>query len=255
MTTESIEKIIQAHRLDLENLPRHVAVIMDGNGRWARKRGLPRVMGHRAGIKSVRAVVEAARQVGVQVLTLYAFSVENWKRSEREVNTLMRLLDEYLHRELPNLMENEIRLNVLGDIQGLPPKVREHLEEVMEKTGRNRRLLLNLALNYGARSEILQAAKKFARDVQAGKKDPAGLDEELFKTYLYTDGQPDPDLLIRTSGEHRISNFLLWQISYAELYWTPALWPDFGKKEFIEALVEYQRRERRFGAEDAVKGK
>ncbi len=235
-------------QLDAARLPRHVAIIMDGNGRWATSRGLPRVMGHRAGIKSVRAVVEAAREIGVEVLTLYAFSVENWKRSQREVNTLMRLLDEYLRRELENLMKNAVRLNVLGDLEGLPERVRGHLKAVMDKTKQNKRLLLNLALNYGARSEILQAVRRVAEEVKKGKLQVDDLSEETFKRYLYTDGQPDPDLLIRTSGERRISNFLLWQISYAELYWTPALWPDFGKEDFVEALLEYQRRDRRFGA-------
>ncbi len=236
------------NQLDAARLPRHVAIIMDGNGRWATSRGFPRVMGHRAGIKSVRAVVEAAREIGVEVLTLYAFSVENWKRSEREISTLMRLLDEYLRRELENMMSNQVRLNVLGDIGGLPERVQNHLKAVMEKTRGNKRLLLNLALNYGGRAEIVQAAKKIANDIKRGSLREDELDEERFKKYLYTDGLPDPDLLIRTSGEHRISNFLLWQISYAELYWTLSLWPDFGKEEFIKALLDYQHRERRFGA-------
>lgn len=232
----------------MENLPRHVAIIMDGNGRWARARGLPRVMGHRAGIKSVRAVVEAAREAGVEVLTLYAFSVENWKRPPAEVSTLMRLLNEYLRRELSNLMRNEIRLNVLGDREGLPKLVQQQLARVMENTASNDRMILNLALNYGARAEILQAVRQVAEQVKAGKLKPGQVDEELFSRFLYTDGQPDPDLLIRTSGEQRISNFLLWQISYAELYLTPKLWPDFGKADFLKALSEFQRRERRFGA-------
>ncbi len=221
---------------------------MDGNGRWARARGLPRVMGHRAGIKSVRAVVEAAREMGVEVLTLYAFSIENWKRPAAEVATLMRLLNEYLRRELDNLTRNEIRLNVLGDLDGLPEVVRKHLSRVMERTRGNSRLLLNLALNYGGRAEILHAVREVAAQVKAGKLRPASLDERTFSRFLYTDGMPDPDLLIRTSGEQRISNFLLWQISYAELYLTPKLWPDFGKADFQEALAEFQRRERRFGA-------
>jgi len=232
----------------VETLPRHVAIIMDGNGRWARARGLPRVMGHRAGIKSVRAVVEAAREAGVEVLTLYAFSVENWKRPPTEVSTLMRLLNEYLRRELSNLMRNEIRLNVLGDREGLPKLVQQQLARVMENTASNDRMILNLALNYGARAEILQAVRQVAEQVKAGKLKPGQIDEELFSRFLYTDGQPDPDLLIRTSGEQRISNFLLWQISYAELYLTPKLWPDFGKADFLKALSEFQHRERRFGA-------
>ena len=232
------------------SLPHHVAIIMDGNGRWARARGLPRVMGHRAGIKSVRAVVEAARETGIGVLTLYAFSVENWKRPPTEVSTLMRLLNEYLRRELENLMKNEIRLNVLGDFEGLPASVQGSLRRVMESTRGNRRMLLNLALNYGGRAEILQAVRQVAAQVKAGKLRPAALDEEAFSRFLYTGGMPDPDLLIRTSGEQRISNFLLWQISYAELYITPKLWPDFGKEDFAQALAEFQRRERRFGASE-----
>ena len=229
-------------------LPRHVAIIMDGNGRWARSRGLPRVMGHRAGILSVRAVVETAREVGVEVLTLYAFSVENWKRSSSEVSTLMSLLQEYLRRELSNLMKHEIRLNVLGDFDGLPPVVQRSLRRVMEETRENPRMVLNLALNYGGRTEIVHAVRRIAEQVKAGKLKTASIDEETFSHFLYTDGQPDPDLLIRTSGEQRISNFLLWQISYAELYLTPKFWPDFGRKDFLQALAEYQQRERRFGA-------
>lgn len=234
-------------QLDSAKLPRHVAIIMDGNGRWARARSRPRVMGHRAGIRAVRAVVEAAREIGIEILTLYAFSIENWKRTPQEVSTLMRLLDEYLRRELPNLMRNEIRLNVLGDAEGLPEKVQEHLQQVMATTRGNSRLLLNLALNYGGRFEILQAVRRISEEVKAGRLEAGDLDESTFARFLYTNGQPDPDLLIRTSGEHRISNFLLWQISYAELYLTPVLWPDFGKEDFLKALAEYQRRERRFG--------
>lgn len=221
---------------------------MDGNGRWALGRGLPRVMGHRAGIKSVRATAELARELGIQILTLYAFSVENWKRNPREVATLMRLLDEYLRRELPTLMKNEIRLSVLGDITGLPQGVREHLTQVMETTKANGRMTLNLALNYSGRSDILQAAKRISAEVRAGKLKESELTETTFSRFLYTQDQPDPDLLIRTSGEQRISNFLLWQISYTELYLTPTLWPDFGKPDFLKALVDYQQRERRFGA-------
>jgi len=234
--------------LDPARVPRHVAIIMDGNGRWARGRGLPRVMGHRAGIKSVRAAAELAREVGVEFLTLYAFSVENWKRPTDEVSTLMRLLNEFLRRELSTLMKNEIRLNVLGDFAGLPEIVRRQLERVMEETRENRKMVLNLALNYGGRSEIVHAARRVAEQVKAGKLKLSQLNEEIFSRFLYTDGQPDPDLLIRTSGEQRISNFLLWQISYAELYITPKLWPDFGKADFLDALRDYQRRERRFGA-------
>lgn len=221
---------------------------MDGNGRWARGRGMPRVMGHRAGIQSVRSVVETARETGIEVLTLYAFSMENWKRPAAEVSTLMRLLNEYLRRELSNLMRNKIRLNVLGDLEGLPKGVQKQLREVMEETRGNREMTLNLALNYGGRAEIVRAARGIAEEVKAGRLQARQVDEDLFRRYLYTDGQPDPDLLIRTSGEQRISNFLLWQISYAELYLTPKLWPDFGKEDFLKALAEFQNRQRRFGA-------
>jgi undecaprenyl diphosphate synthase len=244
----AISEQINASGLDRARFPRHVAIIMDGNGRWARGRGLPRLMGHRAGIKSVRGAVELGREIGLEVLTLYAFSVENWKRPAEEVSTLMRLLNEYLRRELSNLMKNEIRLNVLGDFEGLPALVQRQLERVMKETRGARGMVLNLALNYGGRSEIVQAARRIAEQAKAGKLKVTMLDEELFSRFLYTSGQPDPDLLIRTSGEHRISNFLLWQISYAELYLTPKLWPDFGKQDFLDALKEYQRRERRFGA-------
>ena len=244
----TLSEQIESAGLVRDRLPRHVAIIMDGNGRWARAKGFPRVMGHRAGIKSVRAAAELAREVGIKFLTLYAFSVENWKRPTDEVSTLMRLLNEYLRRELSNLMKNGIRLNVLGDFGGLPALVRRHLERVMEETRENRKMVLNLALNYGSRSEIVHAARRVAEQVKAGKLKVSQLNEELFSRFLYTDGQPDPDLLIRTSGEQRVSDFLLWQISYAELYLTPKLWPDFGKADFLEALRDYQRRERRFGA-------
>jgi len=239
---------MDASELDRTRLPRHVAIIMDGNGRWAKGRGLPRLMGHRAGIKSVRSAVEFARETGIEVLTLYAFSVENWKRPADEVSTLMKLLNEYLRLELSNLMRHEIRLSVIGDFEGLPAVVQKALQRVMKETEGNRRMVLNLALNYGGRSEIVHAARQIAEQAKAGKLRPSSLNEELFSRFLYTSGQPDPDLLIRTSGEHRISNFLLWQISYAELYLTPKLWPDFSKVDFLDALKDYQRRERRFGA-------
>jgi len=222
---------------------------MDGNGRWAKDRGLPRVMGHRAGIKSVRTVVETARERGIDVLTLYAFSIDNWKRSREEVDTLMRLLGEYLRRELPTLLEHQVGLHVIGRLEGLPSAVQAHLRMVMAKTRPGAKMVLNLALNYGGRAEILDAVRRLAVDVRAGRLTPAHIDETVFSRYLYTNGLPDPDLLIRTSGELRVSNFLLWQISYTELYITPTLWPDFGRREFLAAIAEFQRRERRFGAE------
>ena len=223
---------------------------MDGNGRWARARGLPRVMGHRAGMKAVQAIVEAARELGIEALTLYAFSVENWKRSREEVQTLMRLLDEYLQRELSTLLKNRVGLNVIGRLEGLPPAIQRSLKEVMTQTRPGATMVLNLALNYGGRAEILDAVRRLAADVRAGVMEPAQIDEATFSRYLYTNGLPDPDLLIRTSGELRLSNFLLWQISYTELYMTPTLWPDFTKQEFLKALADYQRRERRFGGTD-----
>ncbi|OGX28647.1 MAG: di-trans,poly-cis-decaprenylcistransferase [Omnitrophica WOR_2 bacterium RIFCSPLOWO2_12_FULL_51_24] len=234
--------------LDREIIPLHIAVIMDGNGRWAKKRGLPRVMGHRAGMKSVREVIKSCRELGIRYLTLYAFSSENWKRPKEEVETLMRFLNEYIDKELPSFIKNGIKLNFIGRMDGLPDFVRPRLKKATEETKDCGGMTLNVALNYSGRSEIIDAAKKFASQVKAGKRDIEDLDEGSFGGFLYTAGQPDPDLLIRTSGEMRISNFLLWQISYAELYVTPKLWPDFRKSDLISAVAEYQKRERRFGA-------
>ena len=234
--------------LDREIIPLHIAVIMDGNGRWAKKRGLPRVMGHRAGMKSVREVIKSCRELGIRYLTLYAFSSENWKRPKEEVETLMRFLNEYIDKELPSFIKNGIKLNFIGRMDGLPDFVRPRLKKATEETKDCGGMTLNVALNYSGRSEIIDAAKKFASQVKAGKRDIEDLDEGSFGGVLYTAGQPDPDLLIRTSGEMRISNFLLWQISYAELYVTPKLWPDFRKSDLISAVAEYQKRERRFGA-------
>lgn len=234
--------------LDKEKLPQHIAVIMDGNGRWAKKRGLPRVMGHRAGMKAVREAIKSCRELGIKYLTLYAFSSENWKRPKEEVETLMRFLNEYIDSELPSFIKNGIKLNFIGRTDGLPDFVRPKLKKAMEDTGDCGGMTLNIALNYSGRSEIVDAAKKFASQVKTGKLDADDLDEGSFGGFLYTAGQPDPDLLIRTSGEMRISNFLLWQISYAELYVTPKLWPDFRKEDLVDAVTEYQKRERRFGA-------
>lgn len=234
--------------LDKNNLPQHIAIIMDGNGRWAKLRGLPRIMGHRAGIKSVREVVKVCRELRIKYLTLYAFSTENWKRSKEEIETLMRFLNYYIDKELRPLRENGIRLNILGRIDGLPDYVRPKIKRALEETKDCDSMTLNLALNYSGRVEIIDAAKRFASAVKAGKRKVNDLDERSFADFLYTKGQPDPDLLIRTSGEMRISNFLLWQISYSELYITPKLWPDFGRRDLEEAVSEYQKRERRFGA-------
>ncbi len=233
---------------DKEVLPLHIAVIMDGNGRWAKKRGLPRVMGHRAGMKVVKEITKSCRDLGIKYLTLYAFSSENWKRPKAEVDALMRFLEEYIDKELRSFIKNGIRLNFIGRMGALPDFVRPKLKKAMEATADCGNMTLNVALNYSGRDEIVDAAKKFASQVKAGKLGADDLDEGSFSGFLYTAGQPDPDLLIRTSGEMRISNFLLWQISYAELYVTPKLWPDFRRGDLIDAINEYRKRERRFGA-------
>ena len=228
-------------------VPRHVAIIMDGNGRWAKQHHLPRLSGHEAGRKSVKQVVQAAMDHGVKYLTLYAFSVENWQRPREEVQGLMGLLRGVIREELNEMGKEGIRLRTIGRKQDLPDAVREELEAAIEKTKNNNRLDLILALSYGSRVEITEAVQSIAREVKAGSLDPEKIKQETVSSHLYTKDIPDPDLLIRTSGEMRVSNFLLWQISYAEIHVTPVLWPDFGKKEFGEALVDYARRERRFG--------
>jgi undecaprenyl diphosphate synthase len=224
-------------------LPEHIAVIMDGNGRWAAQRHLPRVEGHRAGIESVREVVEGSARIGIRVLTLYAFSVENWKRPVTEVSTLMTLLKRYLRLELNTLLRNDIRLRVIGREEELAPDVRRELKAAEEKTAQSRGMLFNIALNYGGRAEIVEAAR---RAIAAGLT-ADDLDEPRFAQFLYTAGQPDPDLLIRTSGEMRVSNFLLWQIAYSEIWVTDTLWPDFRKRDLLEAILAYQKRDRRYG--------
>jgi undecaprenyl diphosphate synthase len=229
------------------SVPRHVAIIMDGNGRWAQQHKLPRLSGHEAGRKSVKAVTMAAIDQGVRYLTLYAFSVENWQRPRDEVQGLMGLLRGVLREELAEMGREGIRLRTIGRRQDLPEAVREELEAAIEKTKTNTKLDLILALSYGSRVEITEAAKTIAREAKAGTLDPEAVDEKTFAQHLYTRDLPDPDLLIRTSGEMRVSNFMLWQISYAEIYVTPVLWPDFGKKEFAAALADYAKRERRFG--------
>jgi len=228
-------------------VPRHVAIIMDGNGRWAQQHHLPRLSGHEAGRKSVKQVVQAAIDHGVKYLTLYAFSVENWQRPREEVQGLMGLLRGVIREELNEMGKEGIRLRTIGRKQDLPDAVREELEAAIEKTKNNTRLDLILALSYGSRVEITEAVQSIGREVKAGSLDPEKIKEETVSLQLYTKDIPDPDLLIRTSGEMRVSNFLLWQISYAEIHVTPVLWPDFGKKEFGEALANYARRERRFG--------
>ena len=230
------------------SLPAHIAIIMDGNGRWAKARHLPRVEGHRQGAESVRGIVRVAGEVGVRYLTLYAFSVENWTRPKEEVDTLMKYLARYLKNEIGELNRNNVRLEVIGQIYRLPEFVQEQLRKTMAALSKNKGLTLVLALSYGGRTEIVDGVRAIASEVQAGKLDPAEITEEVVASHLYTRNYPDPDLLIRTSGEMRVSNFLLWQISYEELVVTPTLWPDFRKPQFFEALEEYARRHRRFGA-------
>ena len=232
-----------ARQINLEQLPSHIAIIMDGNGRWAAQRHLPRVEGHRAGITAVRQVVEASARLGIEVLTLYAFSMENWKRPRAEVSTLMTLLKRYLRLELGTLMDNNIRFLVVGREDELAADVREELSLAVRQTAANSGMRFNIALNYGGRAEIVDAARRAMRSGLA----PEALDEARFADFLYTAGQPDPDLLIRTSGEMRVSNFLLWQIAYAEIWVTETLWPDFRAPHLFEAILAYQKRERRYG--------
>lgn len=233
--------------LDMARLPRHVAIIMDGNGRWAASRGLPRVAGHKKGMDAVRDVVTACSKLGLETLTLYAFSLENWKRPALEVEALMGLLTRYLENELSLMMDKGIRFKTIGRTDDLPPRIRALIEKTVAETAGNTGMVLDLALSYGGRWEILDAVRRVAYDAASGGMDPALLTEQAFSGYLNTAGLPDPDLVIRTSGEMRVSNFLLWQIAYAELYYTDALWPDFGERELLAALVDYQGRQRRFG--------
>ena len=232
-----------ARQVDVDRLPTHVAIIMDGNGRWAAQRHLPRVEGHRAGIDAVRDTLETAARLGLDVLTLYAFSIENWKRPATEVTTLMRLLKRYLRSELDTLLSNDIRFRVIGRIEELAPDIQDELHRAVARTARSTGMLFNIALNYGGRAEIVDAAR---RAIESGLRADE-LDEERFASFLYTAGQPDPDLLIRTSGEMRVSNYLLWQIAYAEIYVTETLWPDFRRRHLLEAVLAYQKRERRYG--------
>ena len=233
--------------LDLTRLPRHVAIIMDGNGRWAQRRGLSRIEGHRRGKGSVRAMVETARRLGIPFLSLFAFSTENWQRPRREVDALMRLLLRYLRTEMNKLMKNEVRVHAIGDVHRLPDPVRHELDRVIERTRDNRRLDVGLCVSYGGREDIVAATRRIARAARDGRLDPETIDQATFAAHLDTAGFPDPDLLIRTSGEMRISNFFLWQIAYTELYVTETLWPDFREAELLRALEHYQQRERRFG--------
>jgi undecaprenyl diphosphate synthase len=233
--------------LDKTKLPTHVAVIMDGNGRWAKKHFLSRIKGHEKGSEAVRTIVRACREFGIAYLTLYAFSTENWQRPKSEVDALMALLIKFLKSEQKELLENDIRLHAIGQIKRLPADVQQALRETMELTRKNSAMQLNLALSYGSRAEIVRMVRRLAEKSKNGQIDPAGIDEQIIARYLYTKGIPDPDLLIRTSGEMRISNFLLWQIAYSEIHITPTYWPDFSRDEFYQILKDYQQRERRYG--------
>lgn len=234
-------------QIQLNKLPKHVAIIMDGNGRWAKQQGLLRVIGHESGTKSVRDVVEASAEIGIKNLTLYAFSTENWKRPKLEVQTLMKLLVKSLKKEIKTLQDNKIKLTAIGNLNDLPKKAYSELLEVIEKTKNNKHMTLTLALSYGSREEIVHVIKELTNKVKNNIISIESIDESIINKHLYTQNLPDVDLLIRTSGEQRISNFLLWQIAYAELYFTDILWPDFKKKDLYDALINYQNRERRFG--------
>jgi undecaprenyl diphosphate synthase len=238
---------MRVDRLRHEDVPRHVAVIMDGNGRWAERRGLLRIEGHREGLESVRAVVRAAGDLGVEYLTLYAFSLENWNRPQAEVTELMHLLEHYLDGELEEVMKNDIAVRTIGRLDRLPPSVHKRVADAVARTGENQSMTLVFALSYGGRAEIVDAARQLLRDAEVGKVDPERLDEKMFSAYLYDPEIPDPDLLIRTGAESRVSNFLLWQIAYSEIYITDVMWPDFRADNFRLAIRDYQGRERRFG--------
>ncbi len=233
--------------LNKDRMPRHVAIIMDGNGRWAKKRFMPRTMGHRAGMASLKKVVRACDDMGIAILTVFAFSTENWKRPRDEVSYLMQLLTEFMHKELDELHQNNVRIQVLGDYNAMPSECRIEIKRALEMTRDNTGLIFNIALNYGGRKEILDAAKTLAAQIAAGETKAEEVNEEIFSGLLYTKGMPDPDLLIRSSGEMRISNFMLWQIAYTEIVVTDTLWPDFTEDDLVQAVVEYQHRDRKFG--------
>ena len=234
-------------QINTDRIPKHVAVIMDGNGRWAKQKGMPRVFGHKNGVKSVRSTIEIAGEIGIKALTLYAFSTENWNRPKLEVRTLMSLLVSSLKKEVSNLQKNKVRLQAIGNLELLPEKARKELNEVIRLTSENTGIILTLALSYGAREELTQAIKDISQKIVNKELMPEEITEKVINNHLYTFTLPDVDLLIRTSGEQRISNFLLWQIAYSELYFTDILWPDFGKEDFLKAILNYQNRERRFG--------
>ncbi len=230
-----------------ENVPVHIAIIMDGNGRWAKKRALPRIAGHNEGMKTVRKITRSANRIGVKVLTLYAFSTENWKRPKLEVDFLMKLPEEFLSTFLPELIEENVRVEMIGDIEQLPAHTKKAVQNAIEKTAGNTGLVLNFALNYGSRSEIVHAVQSIMKDVEAGKLADQDVTDETISSYLMTGHLPEPDLLIRTSGEHRLSNFMLWQLAYTEFFFTDVLWPDFSEEHLFEAVKAFQKRSRRFG--------
>lgn len=234
-------------QIDLSKLPKHVAIVMDGNGRWAKQKGKLRVFGHKNGVVSVKDVVEGATELGISYVTLYAFSTENWNRPKLEVNAIMEILISTIHKETKTLVDNKVRLNVIGNIESLPSSCKRELKDAIDKTSHNNRLTLTLALSYSSRWDITEATKKIAQQVALGELKTSDINEEMFSTYLSTHNLPDPELMIRTSGEHRISNYLLWELAYAELYFTNKLWPDFRREDLFEAIQDYQKRERRFG--------
>lgn len=234
--------------LDMENMPKHIAIIMDGNGRWAKKRKLPRTMGHKAGVETIRRILKEASNLGVKYMTLYAFSTENWKRPKDEVNALMKLLVQYLRKEINELHKNGVRINVLGDISMLPKECIDEIEKSVEKTKNNTGITMNIALNYGGRDEIIRSIKLIAQDVIDGKIEINAIEENTVNNYLYTKGVPDPDIIIRPSGEQRLSNFLLWQCAYSEFWYSDICWPDFKEKDLHQAIYDFQKRDRRFGA-------
>lgn len=241
------EADVDAGAIDRDNVPKHVAIIMDGNGRWARQHGMPRIAGHRAGMKNVRTITMAANDIGVEALTLYAFSTENWKRPQEEVDFLMKLPQEFFPMEIGDLKANNVRIRMMGAKEGLPPHTLRTIEDAIEETKDNTGLILNFAMNYGGRRELLLAMQRFGEQVATGERRPEEMDEALFESYLQSEGLPELDLLIRTSGEIRISNFMLWQLAYTELWFTDVFWPEFTKEHFYEAVRSYQGRARRYG--------
>ncbi|WP_297631389.1 isoprenyl transferase [uncultured Clostridium sp.] len=233
--------------LDMDNIPKHIAIIMDGNGRWAKKRKLPRTMGHKAGVETIRRVLKEADRIGIKYMTLYAFSTENWKRPKDEVGALMKLLVQYLRQEINELHKKGVKINVLGDMSMLPKECREEIKKAKEKTKDNSGITMNIALNYGGRNEIIRGIKKLALEIKEGNIDISDINEEMFENYLYTKDIPDPDIIIRPSGEQRLSNFLLWQCAYSEFWYSDICWPDFKEKDLHQAIYDFQQRDRRFG--------